>query len=315
MSSLGAKQQAGAVRRHVIVATDEGFAMPTAVTLRSLVTNGGGPFAITVLHDAISEDSRHRIAASLGDHDVELAWFDISKFDVGATTGTHLSRAAYFRLNMNAALPADARRVLYLDVDVLVRHDLTPLFEMDLDGHVLGAVRSVHFPNLATRGAVWHWRTLDLDPRAAYFNSGVLTIDMDRWREVDISATTLAHLRSPHCGRGADQEALNVALNGNWQPLAPSWNQQTPLLNDDHGVQLIHTDEEIRAARTDPAIVHFQTRPKPWHRGCTHPWQNEWLEVAARTAFAETTEQSQRSPRGELVRRSKRAASALVRGT
>ena len=305
----------GLTARHVVVATDENFAMPTAVTLRSLVENGGGPFAISVLHNGLRTDVRDRITASVPGAGWTIDWHDVSHFDVRPTTASHLPDSTYFRLRLADAIPDDVTRVTYLDVDVLVRRDISALWEDDLNGATIGAVRSVHFPFVGSRGAINDWRVLGLDPRAPFFNAGVLAVDMDRWRANATADATLRYLRSTHCGHGADQEALNAVTEGQWHEFAPAFNQQTPLLDDKHGAHLFHRDDEIDTARADPAIVHFQTRPKPWQRQCAHPWKDAWVEVARQTEFDPIVGLRERSVRDELRRRTRRAASALVKGT
>ena len=301
-------------RRHVVVATDENFAMPTAVTLRSLLINGGDGFAITVMHNGLSLDAIDGIIAALPDVDHDLSWHDVSNFIHGATTASHLPDSTYFRLEMAKALDASVDRALYLDVDMLVRKDLSSLWELDMRGAPIAAVQSVNYPFVATRGAIDDWLQLDLDPRERFFNAGFLLVDVAAWRTQEIAAKALHYLRSPHCGKGADQEALNVATSGAWMPLPPTWNQQTPMLDNQHGAHLFFTDQEIATARTDPAIVHFQTRPKPWHRGCVHPWRDEWLAVANATSFRPVTDIRERALADELRWRTKRAACAIVRG-
>ena len=288
--------------------------MPTAVALRSLAVNGGAPLHVTVLHDSISNAAKDRIRRSVPEGSIDLAWWDAGHADVGASRATHLSAATYFRIWIAHVLPASVDRVVYLDVDTITRHDLEPLFSIDLGGRTVAAVQSVHFPFAATRGAVNAWRELGLEAGAPYFNAGVMLIDLDRWRSEHVEERALDHLRSGRLGGGGDQEALNVALSGRWRSVPPIWNQQTPMLADDHGAHLIYPTSELEAARTDPAIVHYQTRPKPWHRGCAHPWRGEWLSHAAEVAFDRVDGLRERPLAEEVRWRVRRAASALARG-
>jgi len=301
--------------QHVVVATDDRFAMPTAVTLRSVGEVGAGPFVFTVLHKALSSHRRDEIAASLADLDhVRVDFVDLSSFKPDPRRPTDLPDAAYFRMKIGEVVPLAAGRALYIDVDVIMRHDPTELFAMDLDDHAIGAVRSVQFPSLATPGAVRFWPEANVDPRAPYFNSGVMIIDLARWNDDRIADITTAHARSPHTGHGGDQEAINVALNGRWKQLHPRWNQQPAMLDDLHGTQLLFSDTEIEEARADPAIVHYQRRPKPWHTGCDHPWLDLWLETARRTAFEQIDGFAFHPPRRDARWRVRRAAAAIVQG-
>jgi lipopolysaccharide biosynthesis glycosyltransferase len=298
----------------VVVATDAAFAMPTAVTLRSLISRGGGPFRITVIHDSLDAESRERILRSLPNSDHELKFVDSTPFVINRSRSNHLPVATYFRLFMEDVLPNSQGRVLYLDVDVLVRRDLTPLWDLEIQDNVVAAVQSVHYPFAATRGAVNDWRNLGLAPDARFFNAGMMLVDLERWRLAGVKQSALRYLESDSLGAGADQEALNVVLSGQWQALAPTWNQQTPLLSDHHGAHLIFSEQAIEEARTDPAIVHFQTRPKPWHRGCTHRWRRDWLACAVAVDFEQTEGIRERTPRAEAWWRAKRAASAILKG-
>jgi lipopolysaccharide biosynthesis glycosyltransferase len=304
----------GTRRHHVVVATDERYAMPTAVTLRSLLIHGGGPFHVTVLHDSISEETRNRILRSLPASDVEVSWVDAGDLDVRASRRTHLTVATYFRIWVADVVPAAAELALYLDVDLIVRRDLAELWAWDLNGCAVAAVQSVNYPFVATHGAVNDWPLLGLAPDTPFFNAGVLLIDLDRWRSEEVKRRALEYLRSPHLGAGADQEALNATLAGRWSQLPPVWNQQTEMLSHHQGADLLFPHADLRAARDDPAIVHFQAWSKPWHRGSRHPFQGEWSQHAARVHFEKVSNIRERSLRDEARWRVRRAACALVRG-
>lgn len=297
----------------ILVATDAAFALPTAVTLRSLTTSSDLELRIHIVHDAVPAELRTRIEASLDPGDWSLSWHDMSGADSGVLS-PHLPRAANFRLVADDLLCNSADRVVYLDVDVLVRGSLAPLATMDMRGRTVAAVRSVHHPSVATWGAIDQWEALGLDPRASFFNSGVLLIDTRRWCDLKVGESSLAYLRSPQArAANADQEALNVVLHKDWLELDPIWNQQTPMLDPQRGAALVFDDAQLAAALSDPHIVHFLSRPKPWHRDCTHPRRDEWRAVAAMTAFA-PVKLDRTGWRSEAWRRIRRAASAVVHG-
>lgn len=301
--------------RHVVVATDEKFVIPTATTLRSLSLTSSSQLTVWVLASGVSDEAKLRTQDSLCGSNVRLAWIDMEPVDLGNTSQSPIGKATYYRLAIGELLPDDLSEVLYMDVDVLVRDDLTPLWELPRhENQVLSAVRSVHFPSICTYGAMDHWPELGLDPRGHYFNAGVLMIDLQRWRDINVGRRCLAHLASPLAnGTLADQEALNVVLAGHWEELHPRWNQQTPLLAHNRGVELLYSDETIREARENPAVIHFLNRPKPWHRDCTHPAREEWRAVANQTAFA-PIDVEKNSLADQAKWRIKRAASALVKG-
>ncbi|GAA2703985.1 glycosyltransferase family 8 protein [Micromonospora olivasterospora] len=138
----------------------------------------------------------------------------------------YLSPAMYLRLLVPGALPAEVERVLYLDCDTLCTNSLTPLFELDMGGAPLGAVRDPFNRRLLDMGGIpglaqYH----DLDPYALYYNSGVLLIDVARWKECEVTGKSLAYLaRHAHESRYPDQDALNYATYGTWLRLPHRWN-------------------------------------------------------------------------------------------
>lgn len=300
--------------RHLVVATDERFLMPTATTLRSLSTHDPGPITVWILATGVSDLARRKVRHSLVGQGTRLEWIDMDSADFGDTSANPLGRASYFRLAVGEVLPEHVDRVLYMDTDMLVRDTLSPLWDLAESGVSVWAVRSVHFPHICSYGAVDHWPELALDPRAPYFNSGLLMIDLQEWRARDVGRRCLKYLASSFANRTlADQEALNVVLAGRWREIEPRWNQQTPFLEHNRGVQVLYTDEVIREARERPAVIHFLNRPKPWQVGCTHPWRESWLSVANETQFAPVFPSKEPIMR-QATWRLKRAASALIKG-
>jgi lipopolysaccharide biosynthesis glycosyltransferase len=300
--------------RHLVVATDARFALPTAVTLRSLLTHTGVDVGVevTVLHDDVPRDLRRSVDASLPTGASPPRWVAADLSSLGTLPPSHLPRATWFRLLAFDTLPPGVERFVYLDVDVLVRRSALPLWTTDLGGHLAGAVRSVNYPSLGTWGAFDHWRKHKVDPRLPFFNAGLLVVDTQAWTAADTTSRIIDLMASGDI-HGSDQQALNVALAGQWAELDPMWNQQTPLLDDRRGGHLLYDDETIDRARNDPAIVHFLDQPKPWHVDSVHPWRDAWRAVASETAFAPI--ELDRTPRWHAARwRVKRAAAAIVRG-
>jgi len=298
---------------HIVVATDARFALPTAVMLRSLVAHAGfDTIDVTVLHERVSPELQTKVAASVPSGGATLRWVDVNLDRLGELPATILPTASWFRLLAVDAAPAAATRVLYLDVDMLVCASLVELWTADLHGEPMAAVRSVNFPSIGTYGGFDHWRRYAVDPRLPYFNSGLLLIDTEAWRR-EAATEQIVRFMGSGDNHGGDQQALNIHFAGRWHELDPRWNQQTPLLDDRRGGHLLYDDPTIDAARAEPAIIHFMDRPKPWHRGCTHPAREWWRAAAAETAFAPY--ELERDPiRDQIGWRIRRAASALVKG-
>lgn len=168
----------------------------------------------------------------------------------------NFSRSIYTRLILARFIEPRQRRLLYLDADTIVCRDVTPLWQADLGEATLGAVPD-HF-RLAPA-------TIGFADDEPYFNSGLLLIDMARWRERDCERRIFDVLAR----RGdelpwADQDALNIALRGEVHFLDLAWNWQ-PRCADVPAAFLGLDQAAYRTRRAKPSLVHYTTSFKPWN--------------------------------------------------
>jgi len=266
------------VSRPFVLACDEGYAMPLATTLRSLVeaNRSGWPLEVHILSVGFSENVKRKVVNSLPEGSASIRWLpvDLARF-AGWSTIEHISKATYARLLISSIFPDGVHRALYLDADTLVLDDLSPLWEMDLEGAVLGAVPD---EGLGTEVRLGNENLAAVPGVRDYFNAGVLLIDLARWREEGIPEKALEYLkRYPH-SPFSDQDALNVACDGLWKRLDPRWNYQA------HCKRRI---SDLRAPQR-PGIVHFVTWVKPWDARCPRLNAEFYDDFRTRTSFART---------------------------
>ena len=199
-------------------------------------------------------------------------------------------RSAWYRTALADALPGEGRLV-YLDSDLIVLHDLKPLWETSLgEGHLFAALCT---PSYAGSGVLNNER-LGLPYSAGYFNSGVMVMDLALMRAEGFRERTAKYVQTT--GRPelifADQDALNVVFAGRWTPIDPKWNCLGTILlpfmiggswSDD-----IHHDRLVleRAARS-PGVVHFDGPAimKPWNKRCFNPFAPLYREYRAMTPW------------------------------
>ena len=120
----------------IVLACDEGYAMPLATTLRSLCENNRQhwPLQVRVLTDAFLQEMRRRVAGSLPEGATLLRWIevDVESFQ-GCLLPRHVSPMTFARLDIPRLFEATASRVLYLDADILVIGDLPALWTADME--------------------------------------------------------------------------------------------------------------------------------------------------------------------------------------
>ena len=264
----------------LIFGVDGAYSQHLAVTLVSLLENNPhNRFDILVATLNMAEDDRSRVlalAARFGNVKLRFHTFDIGRYSHFRTDG-HISHASYLRIFIPEILPDSVEKVLYLDCDIVVRHDIAPLWRMDIGDKVLGAARNLFF--------VRH-DDLDMPPDASYFNAGVLLMNLKRWREIDGTARLIRFIEAHHDHLWAhDQDALNAVFCGEIAELAPRWNFQTSMLwSEPDGLDLNY--DGFRRLLADPAIVHFTSPSKPWHFSNTHPYKGTYYRYLAKTPYS-----------------------------
>lgn len=200
-----------------------------------------------------------------------------------------LPREVFLRLLMDELLPPDLHRALWLDADVVVEASLAPLWTHPFGGQTIVAVQDYGGPTLgSTGGTAATCRELGLDPDAPYFNSGVMLVDLARWRGGRVTQDVLAYTRrfSKHVVFG-DQDGLNSVLTGRWARAPLPWNVQVAALRSiARGALPISSElrREWDALHTSPAIVHY-AGDKPWASGLRSPFRARFFRQLRRSRY------------------------------
>jgi lipopolysaccharide biosynthesis glycosyltransferase len=290
----------------VVLAADDHFAMPLAATIRSALDNlaPGRKLRIYVLDAGIKDATKERLIRSWPDGCYHVEWLRVDESALaGLPVSGHINLVSYYRILIPRVLPIDVRRAIYLDADLIVRTDLSRLWDRDLAGQLCLAAQDCAAPYLDSSQAlanyrlcgshlgsaqpVPNFRELGLKPQAAYFNAGVLLINLVAWRNADVSGQSLACLEQ-HRQHVLwwDQYALNVVLAGRWGQLDARWNQGSHVYMYPTWEQSPFDQPTYDQLRNGPYIVHFTTRYKPWQPLCRHPFRKEFFEYLDRTAWA-----------------------------
>ena len=256
----------------IAAASDEAYALPLAVMLRSASETLGSASIIEayVVSDGIAARTRSRVESSLSSR-VSLNWVErsASEFSDLPRWG-RISLGTYHKLTLGSWLPTSVSKVLWLDCDTLLLEDIAPLWHTEFAGNTALACQDSLVPCLGASFGVAGWKEAGLKADAPYFNAGVMLIDVERWRKAGVEKRSLDYL----CQFGPkvwfwDQEALNAVLAGHWKWLDPAWNFPASM---------------ARASKEMPKIVHFSGNIKPWvvlGKGALHDAYGRYLDRTA----------------------------------
>lgn len=289
----------------IVLAADENFALPLAVTVRSALDNLDPEckLQIYVLDGGIRPATRAKLEQSwpAGRYSVRWVPFDASVLAEVPLSG-HVNHMTYARIVVQRLLPATVDRVIYLDADLIVLGDLAQLWTEPMAGAWCLAVQDCAAPSmdadatptfkrcaphLGARVPVANYRELGFDATDPYLNGGVLVLDLAAWRReaVDVQLIDCLEQHREHV-RWWDQYALNVVLHGQWRPLDHRWNQGANTFSFPNWSESPYDESTFERLRSDPLVVHFTTKHKPWKVTCLHPWRRQFFEYLDRTAWA-----------------------------
>ena len=255
-------------RLQVAISTDSAFLKPALVAMASMLGHCTVPVRVHFLGDGLSDSERGAADAAAARHaQAQIVHHDMTEMLKDAPAIGHLPRAAMAR----ALLPqvTGGGRILHLDADTMTLDDVAPLFDIDMQGHPVAAVRDVAildtFRQSRRRGERKYGEQVALMKPfgiADYFNSGVMLLDCDAMSpELSDAMTGSLSLKAT---RFLDQDFLNRIFKGRVAFLDLQWN--VPWGRADRGrkvMQALIPDAPLEAAT--PRILHFPGRKKPWH--------------------------------------------------
>lgn len=249
--------------------SDDGYVMPTCVAIQSLVESKRADtiYDIHIVCASLSEESQQIFRR----FESETVHIHIILQSAERFSQLHVFREDSFCVATPAALLkcvlpellADYDKVLYMDGDLLVREDLTALFQTELGNAYLGAV---------TDSGTLYSRSKYIRQVQHYFNSGVMLLNLAQMRKDNLPEKLIRTKAEMQDSTLMDQNVLNIVCDGrtvslpvryNFLPInllraAEHWTLER--LNALYG-----TDYPREASLfADAAIIHFSSKDKPW---------------------------------------------------
>ncbi len=150
---------------------------------------------------------------ALAEENVTVSVLPQEEVDLFYIRDTHVSKTSLLKYYIAKALP-QLDKALYIDSDVLVLHDLSNIYNTDITDKYLAVVKdpSWFFENM-------HVLELNLQERGFYFNSGVMLMNLKKFRDDGLEAK-LEDYTNNNFRTYMDQDALNVVV-GNDVVLLP----------------------------------------------------------------------------------------------
>lgn len=251
---------------NIIFSVNNEFISYLIVAIRTLASNNNYPININLIYTDLSNKNITRIELLCEKNNYKLILHKIDRglFNNAPEMG-HLKIETYYRLIIPKII--QEKSALYLDCDIYINSSIKELFEINIDNYAVAAVMDPSYQPI---------KKLNMNPSSEYFNAGILLLNLDFWRENNISERVIEYaINNVEIISYADQCALNAVIDGNFLSLSKYYNFQSGHVNS--------IDENIFEELSSSKIIHFTGAHKPTHYLSTHPFKKQYLSEFKKT--------------------------------
>lgn len=262
---------------NVCLASDNNYICYASVLIASILLNAKKDDKLNfyILENEISDENKNKVLSlkNIKDFNIEFISPDNSLFEEYSKIQTHhyLTLPAYYRLKLPSLLP-NVDRVIYFDCDMVVNSSLSELFNSDLKGLSVGGVIDVRPYRMNKKSKLPLFNL--------YVNSGMLLIDLNKWREINAEKLFLDYATNYKddifCG---DQQIINWVFQGKIKKLPNKWNVQVSNFMNRSSLMKY------------PNVIHYIGKYKPWVYASITYFKNYYFEYLSHTPFAFTPEE------------------------
>ena len=264
----------------ILFAFNDKLLVPAIVCLTSLVDNASADtfYDIFVLQQPGNDSSELLLKQfEQKNKNCRITLRIVDNAFIGAYEVRGISIETYFRLVAPELIP-EYDKILYSDVDVIIREDLSRFYDIEMGDCYFAGVDN---GSALRPGVREHLKEIGLDYRRGYFYAGNIVINSQKILK-DGKIAQFKELAKNNYPQ-QDMDILNIACNGNIMPLPPSFcmtNFLYELMVDQKDDMVrIYGEEEIEHA-LQYGIVHYNG-PKPWAQECLN--MDIWWEYYRRS--------------------------------
>ena len=247
-----------------------------SVCLQSLRENSNAKhnYDIIILESNITRENKNILQTQLMSKNISIRFMHINPAVFHADIeknckNKHFSKETFYRILLPMLIP-NYKKILYIDVDIIILSDIFQLYKTDLGINTIGACRDammngwIKADNTMKNHLIYE---LEVKNVKDYFQAGVMLIDCNKFREDNCEEKLITLVKTTNM-ETADQCILNKYFYKKVSLLDLSWNYENECTTHKRTKWVNLMDQDIRLlyleARKNPRIIHFVGPEKPW---------------------------------------------------
>ncbi len=258
---------------NIALCTDDKYAFPCGVCITSILENNKDEVCnIYILTEGLAPKSieNFRKLERAYSQKITIITIDSKDFDE-LKVSARFPKSIYFRFLLPKLLKKE-EKVLYLDCDIIVTANLKELWDTNIDKYACGVIEDQRGDDIRVLN--------NLEQDTTYFNSGVILVNLEYWRENNIAnrLTEYIYSNAEKCVF-PDQDALNIVLRNNVLYLEYKYNYQELMMLKKEECFLHRSKWHMLLEKGElPAIIHYTGWIKPWILTCKHEFKGEFIK-------------------------------------
>lgn len=250
---------------------NEKYVEQLIVVLWSIMKNltTGRNVNVWIVSSDMSDASKNYLRKlRLGFKNLHLSFLDIDAKELTQLPRTidYISTETYYRYLLPNLLP-NIDKILYMDADIVVNGDISPLYDTDLANcYIAGAADSYI-------AAINHKPQIGLDNSELYVNAGVLLMNLKQMRTDNIPQKLIDTTKNMASKvKYQDQDIINIVCRGKILEFDSIYNYTS------------HNILKEKSKYKHAVVIHYTGKNKPWLSDSNNPMRHLWRRYAKKAA-------------------------------
>lgn len=235
---------------NIFFAIDQHYFKYLYIAICSILKNSApeDQFYFFILHNHLSKMEKQKIENLKGIKNFKIEYISIDETSLlhCRREDYHLALTAFYRY-LIPELRTKIDKAIYLDVDIVVKSSLFPLWKTDLQNYYLAAI-----PDKYYRFNEQYKDKIGLSKDSMYYNTGVLLLNLKKFRENRITEQLITKsIENIDLYEYGDQDALNIICKDKIKTVPYRYNMQGSCL------KFIKTDAYMYQEYKKMVVRHF----------------------------------------------------------